>query len=402
MKFNYQARTKEGQIQTGTVEASSQEAALRILEKYGLYVTLLEEVETLPFLFRRVKIFERVSRKEIVAFSRQIALMFSAKISIVEALYTLSRQTKNQNFREKIINIAEDVEGGISLSQALSRYPKIFNPFYISVVKSGEVSGELSESLEYLADHLEREYDFRSKVLGALLYPIIVLIVVFAVIALMVLFVIPRLAEVFKAAETELPLVTKLVLASSDFLRQWGLIFLISFFLLIVFIFQLSKTPAGKKFVDRIFLKLPIIGGFLQKVYLTYFAENLSTLISGGIPIAQALEITGQVVGNDVYKTIIFEIRDGVRKGEKISTILERYPEVIPPLFTQMVLVGEQTGRLSPALMNVVNFYRKEIERTLANFVTILEPILIIFLGLVVFLIVASVILPIYYRIGTM
>ena len=396
MRFNYRARTKAGSLQTGTVEAASRRAALALLEKYGLYVTSLEEAITMPIFFRKIKLFQRISLGEIVSFSKQLAIMFKSRIPIVEIFYTLAKQTKNPLFKEKIIKIAEDMEGGASLSSTLSKHPKIFSQFYISMVKSGEVSGELAEVLDYLADHLESDRDFRSKMIGAMIYPALVLIVVLVVIVAMTLFVIPKLGEMIKEMEAETPFITDLVLGFSDLLRKWGIFFAVGVLILIIAFFRFLKTKEGKRIFDKFSLKFPIIGGFLQKLYLTRFAENLSTLISGGLPIARALEITADIVGNDVYKTIILKTRDGVRRGETMSSILERYPGFIPPLFTQMTLVGERAGQISPALMNIVGFYRKDVERTLDNFVGFLEPLLIIFLGVVVAGLVASVLMPIY------
>jgi len=396
MKFNYQARTKEGQIQTGIVEAATREAALELLEKYGLYVTFLEEVEKIPIFFKRIKIIERISRGEIVAFSRQLAIMFRSKIPVVEIFYTLSRQVTNPVFREKIIKIAEDIEGGTTISLALSRYPKIFNPFYTSMVKSGEASGTLSESLEYLAEHLEREHDFRSKIIGAMIYPALVFIVVMIVTVAMILFVIPKLGEIIKEMGAEPPFITKAILTFSDVLRSWGWLAILIFLVFIFIFFRYLKTEEGKKLFDRHSLRIPIIGSFLQKVYLSRFAENLSTLVEGGIPIAQALEITGEVVGNEIYKGILIEARDDVRKGEPISSILVRHPRYVPPLVVSMTVVGERTGRMAPALMNIVSYYKKEVDRTLDNFVSILEPIMIVFLGLIVAILIISVLMPIY------
>ncbi|MBZ9569593.1 type II secretion system F family protein [Patescibacteria group bacterium] len=396
MRFNYQARTKTGSPQAGTVEASSREAAVALLEKYGLYVTSLERTTAVPVFFRKIKLFQRISSGEIVGFSRQLAIMFRSRIPIVEIFYTLAKQTKNPLFKEKIVQIAEDVEGGVSLSSTLTKHPKIFSQFYVSMVKSGEVSGELAEVLDYLADHLEREKDFHSKMTGAMIYPAMVLIVVLVVILAMTLFVIPQLGEMIREMEMEIPLMTELVLGFSDLLKKWGIFFLIGVVILIFPFFRFLKTKEGKKAFAKFSLKIPILGGFLKKVYLTRFAENLSTLISGGLPIARALEITADIVGNDVYRTIILRTRDGVRRGETISSILEGYPEVIPPLFTQMTLVGEKAGRVSPALMSIVGFYKKDVDRTLDNFVSFLEPLLIIFLGVVVAGLMISVLMPIY------
>lgn len=396
MKFNYQARTKTGSLQTGTVEASSRETALVLLEKYGLYITSLERTTAVPVFLKKIKLFERVSIGEVVSFSRQLAIMFRSRIPVVEIFYTLGKQTKNALLKNKIIKIAEDVEGGTALSAALAEHPKIFNQFYISMIKSGEVSGELTEVLEYLADHLERDREFRSKMIGAMIYPAMVLIVVLGVILAMTLFVIPKLGEMIKEMGVETPFITDLVLAFSALLKQYGIFFVVGFVILIVALFRFLKTKEGESIVDRISFKIPILGGFLRKVYLTRFAENLSTLISGGLPISRSLEITADIVGNSIYKAVILETRDGVRRGETISSILERYPDIIPPLFTQMTLVGEKAGQISPALMNIVGFYRKDIDRTLDNFVSFIEPLLIIFLGIVTAGLMASVLMPIY------
>lgn len=396
MQFNYQARTKQGEIKAGVVEASSREVALDLLEKYGLFVTLLEEMVTVPFYQRKIKFFNRIPQIEIVNFTRQTAILFKARIPIVEIFYTLGKQTKNQLFKEKIMDIAEAVEGGGSLSSALARHPKIFNQFFISIVKSGEVSGELPEVLDYLADHLDRDHDFNSKIIGAMIYPAIVLLVVFVVMAAMFLYVIPNLGKMVLDMDIEPPLATKIVLSMSEFFRSWGLVLTVVFIVFIIGIFRFSKSERGKRIFDKAFLRFPIIGGFIQKVALTRFAENLATLISGGVPIAQSLEVTADIVGNRVFKTIILEARDGVKKGETISSILEKYPEVVPPLFTQMTLVGERAGQISPALKNLVSFYQKDVDRTLENFVAFLEPIMIIFLGLVVGGLMVAVLMPIY------
>jgi type IV pilus assembly protein PilC len=194
----------------------------------------------------------------------------------------------------------------------------------------------------------------------------------------------------------EPPLATRIVLSMSNFFRSWGLLLTIIFILFIIGIFRFYRSERGKKIFDKAFLRFPIIGGFIQKVALTRFAENLATLISGGVPIAQSLEVTADIVGNDVFKTIILEARDGVKKGETISSILEKYPEFVPPLFSQMTLVGERAGQISPALKSICSFYQKDVDRTLENFVSFLEPVMIIFLGLVVGGLMVAVLMPIY------
>jgi len=396
MKFNYQARTKKGEFQSGIVEASSRETALTLLQNYGLYVTYLEEIEIVPWYAKRIKIFERISKKDIVFFSRQLSIMFSSQVPLVESLKVLANQTKKINLKEKILKLSDEVEAGTSFSRALSYYPEVFSSFYIAMVKAGEASGKLSQSLNYLADHLEREYHFYSKTKTALIYPFLILFVAIIVLYLMIFFVIPNLTAILKEAGQELPFLTKILIGFIDFFKKQGWILVLGFVILIIFILSYYKTKEGKKFFDKVSLKLPLIGSFLKVVYLSRFAENLSTLISGGLSITRSLEITAEIVGNDVYKEIIFQIRDEVRKGEQISVVLERFPEIFPPVFTQITLVGEKTGTLGTTLMNVVDFYRKETDRAIDNFLKILEPFLIIFLALIVGGLVASVLIPIY------
>ena len=396
MKFNYQARTQKGDIQTGTVEAFSREAALALLQKHKLFITFLRKAEVRPFYAKRIKILERISKKDIVTFSRQLSLMFRSKIPLVEALQILAGQSRNLSFREKILTLSEEIKSGTPFSQALARYPKLFSSFYVSMVKSGEVSGTLTESLDYLADHLEREYHLFSKIKGAMIYPALIVVVMLGVLAVMMFFVIPNIALVLTETGQELPFLTKIVIAFSEFFRSWGWILALAFFGFLVLIFRYFKTPAGKKLGDRTILRLPLVGPFLKMIYLSRFAENLSTLISGGLPITQALEITGEIVGNDVYQTIVLHTKDEVSRGERISSVLAQYPEHFPPILTQMVTVGEKTGTLDQSLMSVVDFYRKELEHSTDNLLSILEPVLIVFLGLVVAGLMAAVLLPLY------
>ena len=400
MKFNYQGRTKKGEIQSGSVEASSRETAISLLQKHGLYVTILEETAKPPIYAKRVKFFERISARDLVLFSRQLSILFKAKVSLVESLETLAMQTKSPDFKEKIFKLAEEVEGGTSLSGALLHYPKTFSSFYVAMVRAGEASGKLSESLGYLSEHLERDYHLTSRIRGAMLYPSFVVLVAIVVLILMIFFVVPQLSKVLTEGGGELPTVTKIVIALPAFFKKWGGILLLTFIALVVFAVRYRQTREGKKFFDRAFLKLPLIGPLLEMIYLSRFAENLSTLIGGGLPIAQALEITGDIVGNTIYKEIIFTARDEVRKGEPISSALSRSPEFFPPVFIQMTLVGERTGTLDKTLLDLVGFYQKEVDRGVENLLSVLEPLLIVFLGLIVAGLMVAILMPIYQMTG--
>jgi len=395
MRFVYQARTKKGEIKTGVIEAFDKNTAFSILKSYGFYVVSLEEAVT-PFYAKEIKIFERITKKDLVSFSRQLAIMFKSQVPLVEALQTIARQTEKRVFREKILKISEEVEGGTSLSAAFSLFSDIFPPFYISMIKSGEASGKLVDVFLYLADYLEREYNFRSKLKTALAYPIFVMIVFLIVAGIIVSFVIPQLANVFEETEQELPLVTRIVVGASNWLRgNWYFVALF-FVLLGILIYYFLKTPSGKKFFDKNILRTPFLSSFLKKLYLSRIANSLSTLIAGGLPISRALEITAEVAGNEVYKQIMLETGKDVKRGEKLTVSMNKYPKYISPFFSQMISVGEKTGTLDTSLQNVVEFSTQDLNRTLDTFSKLVEPVLIIVLGFFVIILMASVLIPLY------
>lgn len=396
MKFNYQARTRRGELKLGQVEASSYEAALDILQKYGYFVTFLEEAKKKPFLAKEIQLFRRIRKRDILMFTRQLSILLLSQTPPVEALHTLANQTSNPEFKEKILRIAADVEGGMSFSKALSNFPHLFSTFYVNMVKSGEVSGNLPETLNTLADHIEREYDLLAKIKEAMLYPVFVISVMILLVTLMIFFVFPELEAVFEEAGRELPTISVMMLSLAAFLRKWGGVLVLGLLIGFYFLFRYLKTSEGRRIFDKIILKTPLISGFLKKIYLARFAETLSTSIAGGLPIAQALEISGKIVGNTVYQSIIFRARDGVRKGESISSIFKRYPHIIPPLATQMIFVGERTGRLDKVLARLSTFYKKEVDLIIGRVVSLLEPLLIVFLGIMVAIIILTILLPIY------
>jgi len=394
MKFVYQARTEEGKSRSGTVEAATPEAAVALLQRYGLYVTSLKE-EKVPF-WKKILTFQEVKRKELVLFFRQLAVMFQSGVPPVEAFHTLANQIRKSSFKEKVSQIAEEIESGTPFSQALTLYPNIFSTFVVNMIKSGEKVGRLPETLNYLADYLEREYHFRSRIIGALTYPALVVIVFILILIGMIFFVMPQLIDILQSVAEELPPITKVTIAVTEFLRSYGIIILGGIILIAIFLYSYYKTEKGKKFFDRLFLKVPALNTLLKKIYLARLGENLSTLIAGGLPIIEALEITADVIGNSVYREVILKTKDEVKKGEPISYVFQQHPEVISPFFTQLTIVGEKTGKLDSILKNIVEFYQKEVERDLEAFLSILEPLIIIMLGVLVGGLVASILLPMY------
>ncbi len=393
MKFDYQARSEDGQIQSGVVEARTKEDAIAVLQKNKLYVSFIEEEKPAVYS-KEIKIFERVNKKDLVLFSRQLSVMFKSGVPIVESLKSIAEQTGKNKLKEQIEKIAEKVESGNTLSQSLSSHPKTFSPFYIGMVKSGEISGKLSEALEYLADHLERDYNFNNKIIGAMIYPGFVLFVFVSIIFFMLTFVIPGLGEIFEGMD--LPLMTRIVLGASDFVARWWWVPVLLLVFLAIFGTRFFRTDKGRKILDKIILGTPLIGDFSKKVSLVRVAENLSTLISGGLPIVQAIEVTADVIGSNTYREIMLKTRDRVRRGELISSTLLKHPKYFPSLFVQMIMVGEKTGKIDSSLGNVVNFYQGDIDRALDGLIKLIEPVMIILLGGVVGFFVISILMPIY------
>lgn len=402
--FQYKARTEKGEPKEGAIEASSEEAVLDILQQTNLVVTSLKKTGNgIGFDIQNIKMpwTGRVKQKDIVVFSRQLATLFEAKIPVVQALRTLAEEITKSTLQKITTEITNDVSGGMALSQAMSKHPNIFTSFYVNLIRSGEESGKLEEVFTYLADYLERSYYLMSKARNAMMYPAFILAAFIGVLTVMLVVVMPRLFSIFEEAGQELPFFTKLVIALSNFLREFGIFI---FALLIaggVALWRWALTPKGKEFVDRMQLKIPIIGALYRKLYMARFADNLRTLIMGGIPILRALGITGDVVGNTVFQKAIKNAIESVRGGNTISSAFEKTPE-IPPLVTQMIKIGEATGKLDFILGSLAKFYQREVDSMVDNLLTLIEPILIVFLGGGVALMVAAVLVPLYNLVGTL
>ncbi len=399
MKYTYQARTKEGKVETGTVEASSKDAAAVLLQKYNIYVTFLKEIKS-PFTIK-VKFLEKASKKDLAIFSRQMAVMLESRVPVIQSLTSLAVQIRKETFREKILKISQMVEEGNPLSEAFSKYPETFSIFYVNLIKSGEASGKISGAFYYLSDHLERESDIESQLKSAMVYPIFVLSVLFVVLLIVMIGVMPKLIDLLKETTSKPPPFTLLMISFYDFLRGYGWILLIAFLALVGFLIYYFRTREGKKKFDEISLKIPFLGAILQKVFLIRFSENVSTLVSAGLSINKALQITRDTVTNHIYKGIISEVEKDVSEGEKISSVLIKHPEHVPIFVVQMIKVGEETGKLDKTLMEIVNFYQKEVKRAVDTFTALLEPVLIVFLGIVVALLAVSVLSPLYGALGT-
>ncbi len=394
MKFAYQARDQKGELKKGFVIAANVQKAEQLLANNGLIIINLK-VQTENIFTKVEALFNRVSYKDLVVFSRQLSTLVAARVPILQSLRILEAQVISKGLVIVVRNLIADIESGQSLSLAMSRHPDVFGNVYISLVRSGEAAGTVSESLSYLADQLEKDYELRSKVKSALTYPTFVLSALVIVGILMFKFVLPKLTSVLKEQGGDLPLISKYLISFTDFFEvYWWVVILViigSLIALRSFIF----TRSGRYLWDKFKIQIPIIGPVLQKVYMARFSRNLATLVAGGLPIIQALKIISEVINNVIYRDILIITAEQVTNGKAISDSLLKFEE-FPPLVTQMVRVGEQTAELDTILLKLAVFYEKEVDAQVGTLSSLIEPIIMVILGLSVGLLVAGVLLPIY------
>ncbi len=396
--FSYRARDQSGVESRGLVEAPSEAVATETLLEKGLVVLGLEEQKQkskleikIPFIGDRVKI------KDVVIFSRQFAVMASANLPIVQAFRILIKQTANNALRIVLSEIADEVEGGARLSLALSKHPEVFSDFYISMVKSGETAGKLEEVLNYLADQMEKDFDLMSKVKGAMTYPIFIMGGLVLVGTVMMVFVVPKLTEVLQQSGAQLPFTTKALIAVSNVMKKswWivGIVGMVGFFSGRSYI---RREPRARYAWDLFKLKAPLFGPLIfQKIYVVRFTRSLATLLLGGVTLVQSLHIVSDVVGNAVYKRLLDETIKEVEDGNSIATAFLQSKHM-PVMVSQLLVVGEQTGRLDDILNKMSNFYAREVDNSVGNLVTLIEPIVLLLMGGAVGVMVSAILLPLY------
>lgn len=400
MDFLYRAKTQTGQLTEGRIEAPSEDQAVSVLHQKNLIILSLEETRKGLWLQDITTAFSKPTLKDVALFTRQMATLVDADVPLVEGLHAIIKQAQKVSFRDVITNITSAVEGGASLSAALNEHSKVFGRLYVSLVKAGEISGKLQVTLTYLADYLERSSSLNSKILSALAYPAFVFSALIVVMIIMMTTVLPQLLAIIKdAGITDIPLTTKILIATTTFVNKY-IIFLSALaigggMLLLSYI----KTPIGKLWFDNLKIKIPRFGTVMMNLYLARIAETLATLIKSGVPILEGLGITADVVGNLVYRDILLQARENVQGGGTISEVFEKYQE-FPPLINSMLAIGEKTGRTHFMLENIFNFYKAEAENDVQNLSQLIEPVLILLLGLGVGLLVAAVLLPIYSLVG--
>lgn len=394
MLFKYKAVNEKGEQKDGEIDAPSKDLAISGLQRRGLIIVSIKE-ESGSKSFLQVSFFEKVPLKAIVIMSRQIATLFEAQVSALKAFTMLATNSENKLLGRKLSQIADDLQAGVSISGAMSKHPDVFSDFYINMVRAGEESGKLNQTFNYLADYLDRQYALTSKTRNALIYPIFVIATFFVVMALMFVVVIPKLSAIILDSGQAVPFYTKVIIALSNFFVDYGFFFIIFLILLGLYFWRLISTEKGKAYLDRVRLSIPAVGGLFKKLYLSRIADNMDTMLTSGIPIVRAIDITSQVVGNRVYREIMKESAESVKSGLSLSASMEKHVEV-PPIMVQMIRVGEETGSLGSILKTLAQFYKREVDDAVDTLVGLIEPVMIVVLGLGVGILLTSVLMPIY------
>lgn len=396
MLFQYEAIDQGGQKQTGSIDAISRDVAISSLQRRGLSISSVEEVsqEGKEFSFS-MRIFETVATRDIVLLSREIATLFEAQVSALRIFRLLATESDKPLLRSTLTEVADDIQAGAPISKAMAKHPKVFSAFYTNMVRAGEEAGKLDETFLYLADYLDRSYEVISKARNALIYPAFVIATFVVVMILMMTFVIPNISQILIDSGQEIPIYTRAVIGLSNFFVNYGVFILILIIVGGFFGYRYTKTPDGREAFDRFLLSIPYIGDLFKKLYLARIADNMATMLVSGIAVVQAAEITASVVGSAVYENILADVAANVKGGGAVSTSLQNHPEV-PGIMTAMIKVGEETGELGTILKTLAKFYNREVTNAVDTLVDLIEPFMIVLLGLGVGVLLASVLIPIY------
>jgi type IV pilus assembly protein PilC len=394
MLFNYEALDNFGKTVSGSIEAISADVAIGALQKRGLVIISIESNDTEAW-YEKIHFGASVSNKDIVILSKQMATLFEAQVSPLKIFTLLASEVENVVLRKSLEQMVNDIQGGATISKALSKHPDIFSDFYVNMVKSGEETGKLNETFSYLAEHLDRNYEVVSKVKNALIYPAFVITVFLAVMVLMFTVIIPKISTIIVESGQAIPFYTQVVFAISSFFINYGFLMLAGVVVAGYFLARYLRTPTGAAAWGHFKLELPYLGELYRKLYLSVIADNMNTMLLSGITMVKGLEVTKEIVDNDVYKAILTESLDSVKGGKALSASLSGHPE-IPGMLVQMIKVGEETGELGNIFKTMAKFYQREVVNAVDILVSLIEPVMIVFLGLSIGVLLASVLIPIY------
>lgn len=388
--FEYKAKDKNGKLLKGVVDAANESAAAKLLIGKNLNPISIEVVNE-----SSLGILNRVSLKEKVQYIRQIATMINAGLPVSQSLATLNEQPLKKGLKNISSQAFSDVEGGATLSSAFANFPRTFTSLDITLISSGETSGNLDKALLSLADQLEKQQSINRKIRGAFIYPAVVIAIVILVAIGMILFVVPQMAELYESFDSKLPAVTRGLIVVSDFLMSYGVFVLIAFIGAAAYLRYLVKTPYGKRTWDTMKINMYGINALLKKLYMARFSKTLAGLIGSGVPLLDSLDITSRAIGNVLYEDAIKEVAKKVKAGVALSKTLKDN-ELFPAIVSQMIDVGEKTGEVDNMLNNMAKYYEEEVDQAVKNISTLLEPLIIVVLAVVVGVLLVAIMLPIY------
>lgn len=391
--YAYKAKTIEGKVIKGRLDTTNKKDAVKELTQMNLIVFEVEPLNSI--LYKDIYIGRPVKQKEFVLFLRQFATLLEAGILLIDSIDLLAEQTESKALTEALETISVEVKEGIALSEAMKDYPKLFPELLVQMIHSGEVSGQLEDVMERMATYYEKQYRIKQKVSTALTYPIVVASFAIIITIFLLVFIVPIFGDLFASFGEDLPLITQLVLQFSGFIQRFWWLFIGLLMLLAGLFIQVKKREAGAYYLDKLVLKLPVIGSFVQKTVLARMTETLSSLLNSSVPILQAVEITSGVVGNRVVRDVLIDSKASLEKGESLAKPMEDH-WVFPALILQMIRVGESSGSLDEMLMKVADVYDQEVQEASDKLQSLIEPVLIIFLALIVGLIVLSIVIPMF------
>ena len=395
-RFKYLVKDKEGKTLTGAIEAASKDSAIQSLRSRELTIITLEQDKRKAFSLDISRVLRRKKVKidELIIFSRQLATMVNAGIPLVTALDILAEQIEHVFFKEVVSKIRDDVETGSSLSEALGKHKNIFSTLFVNMVRAGESSGMLDEILDRVSTYLEKTSTLQKKIKSALMYPLVVTVMALGITTFLMIKVVPVFSEIYSGFGAELPLPTQMMLNISAFMRKYFYVAIGIFVMFYVFINRYVKTEKGKVKLDTLKLKLPVFGTLIRKVAVGKFTRTLSTLVRSGVPILSSLEIVSKTADNRVVEMAVNKVRENVKEGESIAAPLSR-SGVFPPMVVRMISVGEQTGELEKMLGKIADFYDEQVDTAVSGLTSLIEPLIIAFLGIVIGSIVIAMFLPI-------
>lgn len=396
-QFVFTAKNNKGEIKKGQIEGKDKRSIVENLRSEGFFVTAIEEIgeEKKDKTSSGGGLFSKVSLKDKMMFARHLGVMLSSGLSLPRALRVISNQTKNKKFRRILTNLENDIKTGNSLADSLGKYP-VFDELSINMIRVGEAGGNMEEVLGLLADQLEKEHNLLSKVRGAMYYPSVILLVMIGVGIAMMIYVVPKLTTVFSDISTTLPLSTRMIIATSNYMASHQIIVIGGVLIFAAALFAFFKTSAGKKISSIIFFKAPVIKNVVIKVNNARFARIYSSLTKSGVSVVESLKIISRTLTNSAYQKAFHEIGEGVQKGKTLHEGLASYPSLFPILVVQMVEVGEETGKTVEVLLNLAHFYEEEIDQITKNLSSIIEPVLMVIIGSAVGFFAISMIMPMY------